>query len=30
MLERNEVAQVRERFADGDGVEAAVRSPRRT
>lgn len=29
MLERNEVAQVRERFADGDGVEAAERSPRR-
>lgn len=29
MLERSEVAQVRERFADGDGMEAEERSPRR-
>lgn len=29
MLERNEVAQVRERFADGDGDEARELSPRR-
>lgn len=29
MLERNEVTQVREKFADGDGDEACERAPRR-